>query len=159
MPTAVEAAEAEAAAGAREVGGNNAGPWCEKYLNADHPERITRRGLPWCVGFVLWCWMQAGPLPFAWTLSAGALWEHLPRKDRVSLPGTLPQMEPGYVLFWNYHADGTDAPSHVNMVHHVGDGTIYTIGGNEGDEASGAPVKVKPRHDLSKLWGVGRVVA
>lgn len=158
MRSAVEVAEAEALAGAAEVGGNNAGPWVEKYLNADHPYKISRRGLPWCVGFYLWCWMQTGPLPFAWTLSAGTLWSRMSRKDKVT-GQPLPQMEPGYALFWNYHSDGTDAPSHVNMVHHIGDdGTIYTIGGNEGDEESGAPVRVKPRHTLKCLWGVGRMV-
>jgi hypothetical protein len=78
----------------------------------------------------------------------------MPRTQRTS---RLPDWaRPGDALFWNYHSDGTDGPSHVNMLHHVdADGTVYTIGGNEGDESTHAPVRVKPRRDLARLWGVG----
>lgn len=155
--TPLEAALAEVAAGAREVGGNNEGPWVEKYLNADHEGRVDRRDLPWCVGFYLWCWRQAGPLPVRFTLSSGTLWERMPRKERYE--GIWPAWaRPGDALFWNFGKD--DKPTHVNMLHNVGqDGVVWTIGGNEGDEASGAPVKLKKRGDLRKLWGVGSFVA
>lgn len=150
--TPVEAAEAEVAAGAREVGGNNRGPWVAKYLAV---ASVEDRALPWCVGFYLWCWAQAGPLPIRPTLSSGRLWQRMPRTECYS--HTWPSWaRPGDALFWNFHADGTDAPSHVNMLHHVDpDGAVWTIGGNEGDEASHAPVRLKRRDDLRKLWGVG----
>lgn len=150
--TPLEAALAEVAAGAREVGGNNRGPWVEKYLGVAGEED---HALPWCVGFFLWCWAQAGPLPIRATLSSGRLWQRMPRRERYE--GRLPEWAlPGDALFWNYHHDGTDTPSHVNMLHSVeADGTVWTVGGNEGDEASHAPVKLKKRTDLTKLWGVG----
>jgi hypothetical protein len=48
------------------------------------------------------------------------------------------------------------------MVHHMDpDGTLYTVGGNEGTEASGAPVKLKRRgriQELTELLAVGWMV-
>ena len=50
---------------------------------------------------------------------------------------------------------------HVNMLHHVDDaGVLYTIGGNEGNEDSGAPVRIKkrgPLAELGALHGFGRM--
>jgi len=152
MITVVDIADSEIKAGAREIGGNNQGPFVEKYLNANHPERITHQGEPWCAAFYLWCWLQIGPIPFPFTRSSHILYERMPWSSRV-----LTNPQPGDALFWNYHKDGNDSPSHVNMVHHVDSaGVIYTVGGNEGDESSGAPVKIKPRHDLSKFWGMAK---
>lgn len=151
---AIRIAELEAAAGAREIGGNNAGPWVEKYLNAGHPQRVTERGEPWCVAFFLWCWLQVRQLPFAFTLSSHRLFERVPSIRCKGEPP--PGLQPGDALFWNYHKDGTDAPTHTNMYHHTDEhGVLWTIGGNEGDEESHAPVKIKRRTDLTKLWGAG----
>lgn len=150
MMTPLEAALGEVAAGAREIGGNNAGPWVAKYLSVDG---VERHGLPWCVGFYLWCWRQAGPLPVRFTLSSGTLWERMPRKERYE--GYFPAWaRPGDALFWNYSKE--DKPTHVNMLHSVdSNGTVWAVGGNEGDEASHAPVRLRRRDDLKKLWGVG----
>ncbi len=171
---AVGFADSEAAAGAAEIGGNNAGPWVEKYLNANHPTEITHRGEPWCVAFALWCWMQAlrtqgDELPFAFTRSAGQLWERLPARGELlrTKGGKLPPCElpllharPGDFAFWDFN--GNDSPDHVNLVHHVEDDVLFTIGGNEGKEDSGAPVRVKRRGRLGTLphlFGLGRMFA
>lgn len=159
---AVDYANAEVRAGAREIGGNNQGPFVEKYLNVNHPGRITHTGEPWCVAFYLWCHVQAGPLLVEFTRSAHVLFERMAWTARCGAKVgadtcVLSTLRPGDALFWNFHVDSTDSPSHVNMLHHVGDdGTVWTIGGNEGDEESGAPVRVKARRDLGKLWGVGK---
>lgn len=167
---AVWFAEGEASAGARELGGNNAGPFVEKYLNADRAGvEVRRTDLPWCVGFFLWCWIQACRmqevrLPFRFTLSAGTLLALLrergwfvPFRPQDSQP--LPEPQPGDAAFWDFSGNGE--PDHVNMVHHVEDGVLFTIGGNEGDVASGAPVQVKRRGRLAdlapRLLGFGRM--
>lgn len=158
---AVAFAEGEANAGAREVDGNNAGPFVEKYLNADRPDGSVRyRGLSWCVGFFLWCWIQAcrlseRPMPFRFTLSSGTLLDlfrsrgwYAPLRQEDAAP--LPTPRPGDAVFWDFSGNGE--PDHVNMVHHLNsDRVLYTIGGNEGTEASGAPVQVKRRGRLDEL--------
>jgi hypothetical protein len=176
---AIGFAESEAEAGAREIGGNNAGPFCDKYLNANHPERISHQGEPWCVAFALWCWLQALraqtiELPFAFTRSAGQLWERLPTRGfvlRTPRGKWSPDLQPGQLLqspsigagdfaFWDWTGDGH--PQHVNLVHHLDGDVLYTVGGNEGDEASGAPVRVKRRGALGTLphlFGLGRMFA
>lgn len=160
---AVGFAEAEASAGAREVDGNNSGPWVEKYLNANHPGRISHRGEPWCVAFFLWCWQQAltmsrRELPFPFTRSCGQLWEHLQTHGSVYRftvgEGKPPfELAPGDAVFWDFNQSGS--PDHVNMVHRIEpDGVLYTIGGNEGSVDTGAPVKSKRRGSLAELRGV-----
>lgn len=64
--------------GAKEIGGNNKGPWVKKYMGVE--------GQPWCVGFATWCYRQARKLfreaypllPFpggpSWSSSALARW-------------------------------------------------------------------------------------
>lgn len=168
--TAVLLAEGEANAGAREVGGNNAGPFVEKYLNADRPDGSVRyRGLPWCCGFWFWCWINACRLegvllPVRFTLSSGTLLDrfrrlgwYVPLRPQDAAP--LPEPRPGDACFWDYDGDGE--PEHVSMVHRVEGGVLYTVGGNEGSEASGAPVLVKrrgrPEELAPRLLGFGLV--
>lgn len=173
---AVAVAEGEAAAGAAEIGGNNAGPFVERYLNANHPAEISHHGEPWCVAFFCWCWMEAGrragvKLPVTYTRSSGTLWARMSEHGQVftraevrgpaQLSGPLGTRcpEPGDAVFWDFTGNGE--PDHVNMVHHLDeDGALYTIGGNEGNEASGAPVRVKrrgPLGELPRVLGFGRM--
>jgi hypothetical protein len=175
---AVGFAEAEAGAGAREIEGNNGGPFVEKYLNANHPENVTHRGEPWCAAFFLWCWLQAvrvthRELPFRFTRGVDELWARLVEHGQVqklvggrlspdpeqSLAPSLFLAQPGDACFWDWNRN--DNPDHVNMVHHVDeDGVLYTIGGNEGTEESGAPVRVKRRGrlgELPQIYGFGRI--
>lgn len=172
---AVAFAEAEASAGAREIGGNNAGPFVEKYLNANHPESITHRGEPWCVAFFCWCWLQAErctgrDLPVSFTRGAHELWARMDAHGQLATrssvlaqrePGGPPASfvpAPGDAAFWDF--SGNNEPDHVNMVHHIEGGALYTIGGNEGGEASGAPVRVKRRglvEELPRMLGFGRM--
>lgn len=170
---ALDVALREAAAGAREIGGNNLGPFVEKYLNANHPHRISHTGQPWCVGFVLYCWLEAlkslahVELPVKFTLSTLNLWTQLTNAgqsvrvqdgDTVSeQANALPTPKPGDIAFWDFSGNGI--PDHVNMVVSYSEELgLATIGGNEGSEESGAPVAVKQRGliaKLPKLYGFG----
>lgn len=156
---AVQFAEGEANAGAREVGGNNAGPFVRKYLNGGRRD-AKYADLPWCAAFWCWCWWQAcrlceRPPPFQYTLSSGTLlraflsrgW-YVPLRPQDAAPP--PEPKPGDACFWDFSGNGE--PDHVNMVHHVDEGgVLHTIGGNEGSETSGAPVQVKRRGRLDEL--------
>lgn len=173
--SALDFALAESHAGAREVGGNNSGPWVEKYLNALHPSRISHKLESWCVGFVLWCYIQAceiagRSLPVRFTLSTSHLWAQLEKRGQVlrvangevvSEKAELiqPDPKPGDLAFWDFSGNGV--PDHINMVVSYSEELgLATIGGNEGNEASGAPVEVKQRGllaKLPKLYGFGWV--
>lgn len=149
----------EVRAGAREVGGNNAGPWVEKYLNAAHPGRISHTGQPWCAAFWGWCWLQAAKetgikLPVSYTASCTTLHIQFAALGHLLRPGGV--VRPGDAVFWDHAGDGT--PDHVNMVYEVRGGVLWTVGGNEGSEESGAPVQLKNRGRMSEaahLHGVG----
>jgi len=173
---AVAFAEAEARAGAQEIGGNNAGPFVEKYLNANHPGTLTHRGEPWCVAFFCWCWLQAErctgqALAVEFTRGARELWARMEKHGLVltraeALESAQADLKPapftpapGDAVFWDHNGNGD--PDHVNMLHRIDDaGVLYTIGGNEGNEDSGAPVRIKKRGrlaELGALHGFGRM--
>lgn len=175
---AVAFAEQEAAAGAREVGGNNTGPWVRKYLNARNPEKATHDKEPWCCAFYCWCWLEAAQtfgtkLAIPYTRSCGVLlggmkergWlqvraQVISANAQRALEPHLFRVRPGDAAFWDFNGDGK--ADHVNMVHHMDpDGILYTLGGNEGAESSGAPVKLKQRgriQELTDLLAVGWMV-
>jgi hypothetical protein len=168
-------ADAEAQAGAREIGGDNCGPFVEKYLNANHPQQITHQGEAWCVAFFLWCWLQAlrplgRELPFKFTRGSIELWARLQEGggqvwrivgsgDQALQDPVAFQLRPGDACFRDFNGNGE--PDHVTMVHHVdSEGTLYTIGGNEGKPDTGAPVQVQRRGRLGEihhLFGFGRI--
>lgn len=141
--------------GAREVGGNNQGPWVEKYLNAQHPERTSHRGEPWCAAFWSWCWLQAAhetgvQLPVGYSRSCGVLRDQFHELGRLRwLSGDQRVISAGDAVFWDYTGDLH--PDHVSMVYEVRDGVLFTIGGNEGDTDSGAPVAIKRRGHIGSL--------
>jgi len=148
---ALQAALNEMAAGAREVGADNAGPWVEKYLN-----RIIPPPADWCAGFVSYCYGAApGGIPFPYTLGARRIREHFKARGWIYDPaGTLP--EPGdIVVWWREQPDGWKG--HIGLVHHHAGGILHTIEGNKG----GFPAPVR-RFDyvlgrIDRLLGFGRV--
>lgn len=153
--TALRYALEELRAGASEQGGNNQGPFVEKYLNAQHPERITHRGQPWCAAFWSWCWLQAAhelgeQLPVPYSRSCSVLRVHFQALGLLRPPqGDDRPVQAGDAAFWDRDGDGN--PDHVNMVYELRSGELVTIGGNEGSEASGAPVHIRSRGRLSSL--------
>lgn len=153
---AVHFAVLEMRAGAREVGGNNAGPFVQKYLNAEHPEKLSHQGEPWCAAFFGWCWLRAcaecgANMPVKFTRSSGTLQRSLAELSRFVRPADFEgKVYPGDAAFWDHDGDGS--ANHVNMVFDIREGgVLLTIGGNEGAAATGSPVKISRRGKVAEL--------
>lgn len=127
----------ELQAGAGEIGGNNLGPFVEKYLKSAGlvpPES-------WCASFVSWCYLQAcgghaSQMPFPYTPGARALLREFQDKGWAFKPPTTYQPLPGDLVFWwRVRMDGWQG--HVGLVHQVKDGLLYTIEGNKSPRVQG----------------------
>lgn len=151
---ALQVAIDEMRAGARELGGNNRGPFVVKYLNGLAPE-----GSSWCAAFVSWCYAQhPGGIPFSYDLSARKLRSQFTGGHNSRLiayqsdSGSEPS--PGDLVFW-WRGQRRGWQGHVGLVHHVRDGILYTIEGNRGIEVRGSSYILK---QLTKSLGFGRVL-
>lgn len=142
---------AELNAGAGEVGGNNTGPWVQKYLAPVGGSGAA----PWCAAFVSWCYHDSGQLdvPFPYTLGARDMMnEFKTRKWMVDTKaGNKPA--PGDVVFyWRGAPDGWQG--HAGFVYQVAYGFLFTIEGNRTSLVQGFR-QVYSRVD--KLLGFGHV--
>jgi hypothetical protein len=147
---ALAVAHAEAAAGAREVGGDNSGPWVEKYLNG-----LVAPPAGWCAGFVSWCFSQLPePLPFRYTLGARRLRDQFHDHGWLLRPEDPPA--PGDLVFW-WRGQMAGWMGHVGFVDRFEHGLLYTLEGNKG----GFPVPARGFDyvwgSVDRLLGVGRV--
>ena len=127
---ALEIALAEMAAGAREIGGNNRGPWVRKYLAlCGLPE-----GNPWCAAFVSWCYVEAAKslgMQRAFKPIAGAKRVYAAAKKAGGARDQAHDAEPGDIICWT-RGGANAATGHVGMVHHIDDEcVIHTIEGNK----------------------------
>ena len=130
------------AAGAREVGGNNRGPWVRYFLHDDAPGA-------WCAGFaVLTCLAEAEKeanrlrgacgLPlYAVAAGLASAWcpaVHDHAKARGMLVSDLAAVQPGWLVLF---PDGAGSWHHVGIVEatDVGSGTCLTLEGNAPDES------------------------
>jgi hypothetical protein len=152
--SALSIAVAELRAGAREVGGDNRGPFVKKYLA---PARVPE-GNSWCAAFVSWCFLQASGgdaarMPIGYSPGARAVLVDFQRKGWAKSPESGYAPRPGDCVFWwRVRADGWQG--HMGFVHHVKDGFLYTIEGNRSARVEGFS------HVLSrmeKLLGFGSV--
>jgi hypothetical protein len=134
---ALSAAIGELKAGAGEIGGDNKGPWVEKYLA---PANVVE-GNPWCAAFVSWCFLQAGggvfyKMPFEYTPGARDILKQLEAKEWTRKPGSGYFPFPGdLVVWWRVKADGWQG--HVGFVHQYKEGMLYTIEGNKSPKVQG----------------------
>jgi hypothetical protein len=150
---ALEAALSEMNKGAKEIGGNNKGPWVKKYLNNLAPE-----GSSWCAGFVSWCFFQhSDGIPFRYSVGARDIRNQFKNKGWLYdvTPGNQPQ--PGDIVVW-WRGQKESWKGHIGLVHHATDGGIlYTIEGNKGN----FPAPVSPFDyvlgRMDRLLGFGRV--
>ncbi len=151
---ALKKAIAEMKAGAKEIGGNNCGPWVAKYLA---PANLPQ-GHSWCASFVSWCYLQAckgkkDKMPFDYCPGARALlrqfkdrgWGHEPHSGYEPKPGDI-------VVWWRVSLSGWQG--HIGLVHSVQDGMLYTIEGNRSPQVQGFSY-VQSRID--KLLGFGHI--
>lgn len=153
---ALQVAINELKAGAREIGGNNKGPFVKKYLApAGLPE-----GYSWCAGFMSWCFLQAAggdknKMGFNYAAGARNIFDQLKKKGRTfsGTDGVLVP-EPGDLVVW-WRVSLPSYNGHIGIVHHVDDGFLYTIEGNKAANVAGFNY-VKTRMD--RFLGYARVV-
>ena len=134
---------------AREIGGNNRGPFVKKYLHG-----IVAEGNPWCAGFVSFCFSEhpAG-MPFPNTVGARNILQHFKKKGWVQPPSSGCTPEPGDVVVW-WRESLHSGKGHIGLVHQLRDGFLYTIEGNKSPKVQGFSY-VSSRID--KLLGFGQV--
>jgi uncharacterized protein (TIGR02594 family) len=125
---ALGVARQEMAAGAREVGGNNSGPWVKKYLGGAGLDE----GNPWCASFVSWCFFHAcgdnkSKMPFPYNPLARGVFSACKAKGwQVGDP------KPGDLIVW-WRESLHSGKGHIGFVESVKDGFVYTIEGNKSD--------------------------
>ena len=134
---ALKSAIGQLKAGAREIGGNNRGPWVRKYLK---PTGL-KQGNPWCAAFVSWCFLQAckgneSQMPFSYSPGARAIRRQFKRKGwTFESPNGRQPKSGDLVVWWRGQFKGWQG--HVGLVHQVRDGMLYTIEGNRGPRVQG----------------------
>ncbi|MES2794600.1 MAG: CHAP domain-containing protein [Bacteroidota bacterium] len=150
---ALQIAINEIKAGAREMGGNNMGPFCKKYLA---PAGLGE-GFSWCAAFVSWCFLQASggdkaSMPFKYNAGARNVYNQFKAKNWAHTdPNYIPK--PGDIVAW-WRVSQASGKGHIGIVHHYEDGFLYTIEGNKAANVTGFSY-VKTRID--KLLGYGSV--
>lgn len=150
----LETAIGELNAGAREIGGNNRGPFVEKYLA---PAGLDE-GNAWCASFVSWCYLQASggdpdSMPFPYSPGARAILQKLKARGMGHAPNRGYEPEPGdIVVWWRERLEGW--LGHVGLVHQLKDGMLYTIEGNKSTKVQGFSYVFSR---MEKLLGFGHV--
>ena len=139
---------------AREIGGNNRGPFVRKYLA---PAGLDE-GDSWCAGFVSWCFMQASggdkaAMPFTYIASARTLLAEFKQQGWASAPGSGYLPQPGDVVVW-WRVSLAGWQGHTGLVHSVQDGMLYTIEGNRSPRVQGFSYVLSR---MDKLLGYGHV--
>jgi len=119
---ALRVALQEAYGGAREVGGNNRGPFVYKYTNGREGPQWA-----WCVAFATWCHIQANhTLTCSRILkerfSSSRLWKEA---ERWKLRTTTPRIG-DYVLV----KGGPTKHKHTALYSHMVGNTVYVVEGN-----------------------------
>lgn len=139
----------ELKAGAQEIGGNNRGPWVNKYLNG-----LAEEGSSWCAGFVCFCYFNSGfPMPFQYTLGARELLNQFKSKKWIyQITDGLFPVSGDIVFWWRNHPQSWQG--HVGIVHHCHEGTMYTLEGNRTTRVEGFKYYI---NDMKELLGFGRV--
>lgn len=136
----ITVAQEEMRRGAGEIGGNNRGPFVERYLK---PAGLAAP-LPWCAAFVSWCIHEAArhlsvPPPLPYLVSAKGIFRF--GKSRgwlVHDPGR------GDLVVWSRGAP-TGPFGHVGIVELYKGGELVTIEGNR------APTVANFRYIISEM--------
>jgi hypothetical protein len=152
---ALKTAILELKAGAREIGGDNCGPWVKKYLE---PAGL-QEGNSWCASFVSWCFFKAfggdvNNMSFPYSSLARELlislrkrgWTKSPDSGYYPLPGDV-------IIWWRVALQGWQG--HAGIVHQLKDGILYTIEGNRSPRVQGFSYIFSR---MEKLLGFGHVL-
>ena len=147
---ALETAIGELQANAGEIGGNNRGPFVNKYLNG-----LVSEGNPWCAGFVSFCFAQHPTgIPFTYSVGARDVLRQFRSKGWTQPPDSGYSPKPGDVVVW-WRESLPSGKGHVGLVHQLRDGYLYTLEGNKSPKVQGFSY-VFSRMD--KLLGFGHVL-
>lgn len=155
----------EMAAGAGEVGANNAGPWVEKYLNG-----IVEPPANWCAGFICFCIYEGfidkyshienhGVSEKIWipkyTLSARNLFSQFIASNAIREGDETP--EPGDLIFFWRDNPGSWM-GHVGIVEKINGFELTTIEGNKGNfPAMVREYKYQNWKSIKTLLGFGKL--
>lgn len=153
----VSVAEGEMYAGAKEIGGNNLGPWVTKYLHG-----LSSPGVSWCAAYASWCFYTASikagkPMPYRYTLGAKDTyyqfqkngWTYTPSATNIPLAGDI-------IVF--YRGDPHGDLGHIGLVHHCANGILVTIEGNRGAYPANVRLFTYTLGNISNLFGFGRAI-
>jgi hypothetical protein len=149
---ALAVAFAEIAAGAGEQGGNNRGPFVDRYLNG-----IVAAPADWCAGFVSFCFDQhPDGCPFGYTLGARDVLKRC-RARGWGFDPSVEQPMPGDIVVWRRGAP-SGWQGHVGLVVETTQGGIlHTVEGNRGGYPSRVRTFSYPRVSMDALLGYARV--
>lgn len=146
--------------GAGEIGGNNQGPYVDKYFLGD--ELASHRQWAWCAAFTSWCHLEAAqslgvPCPIEHTGVAQNLHKQLERKS-VAFDLGQRELLCGDIITW-WRGNVRSWKGHSGMVLGVINDVLYTIEGNIGPYPSHVDVfsyDLTTKKGLEKLLGFGR---
>lgn len=151
---ALAAAINEIKQSAREIGGDNRGPFVRKYFK---PAGLGE-GDSWCAAFVSFCFYaasgeDAAAMPFPYTLGARAVLAEFKRRGWAQAPDSGYVPVPGDIVVW-WRVSLTGWQGHIGLVHSVKDGMLYTIEGNRSPRVQGFSYVLSR---VDKLLGFGHV--
>lgn len=152
---ALKIAKNEMEIGAREIGGDNSGPFVEKYTKVKNGGKLD-----WCAGFVSYCFEQASietgiKYPLKYTLGARNIFNQAKRKnltitDRNILP------IPGDILVW-YRGALKGYFGHVGICSSYSDGYVSVIEGNRGKYPAKVNIFQYVWNRMDKFIGLVRI--
>ncbi len=129
---------------AREVGGNNAGPWVRLYMDGHEGA-----DWPWCAGFVSFCLGQAAgqmsttsPVKKTYSCDTLANWAKQNGCLVRGNAGDLSRVKPGHIFLVRKSENDW---SHTGLVSNMGEDHCDTIEGNTNDEGSAEGYEVCAR--------------
>ena len=141
-------------AGAREIGGNNMGPYVKTYLNG-----LAIDGSSWCAAFTSWCFNQAYQKlgitpPNRYNVSARGLLNVLRGLGYMLEPLEFPQS--GDIVFW-WRVNPTSWMGHVGIVVGSSEKKIWTVEGNRTSKVECFEYAREGDAEMDKLLGYCRI--
>lgn len=149
-------ARAHLLAKAREVGGDNRGPWVRLYGRG--VDQSSVRSFPWCQAFASHVWLKAArelavDLPFALVADGGAVSFYVPwvvdsarRAGRFRAGLNAGPVPIGSMFFVPGEINGRRSHVHVGLVIEDGPEAIVTIEGNTNRDGSSNGYEVAQRY-------------
>lgn len=159
-------ARAHLAAKAREVGGDNRGPWVRLYGRGIDQSIVGF--FPWCQAFASHVWLKAarevgGETPFPLATRDGAVSYYVPwvvgaakGADRFRPGAGLDRVPPGSMFFVPGPINGRPSHVHVGLVIEDAGDTVITVEGNTNHDgsANGYEVALRYRRKTGLDFGV-----